>query len=229
MYKRILLYCLGVVFMAAGFIFNAKSGLGITPICSIAYCVSVFTGTTFADMTMVLFILCFFVAILIRRKKPHWTDWLQIPYCYLFAKCMTAFTALLPSPDSLVIKIIFLCCGIICVGTGATMSLSMHIVPNPGDYMVNCIGNRIHKSLGLSKNLVDIVIVGSVCIIALITKRGVLELGVGFGTLAAVVLTGRWMAIVNHFLLKKFNAVYENNYIKIFDNKDDEAVAEGKK
>jgi len=225
MAKRIIIYCIGVLFMAAGFIFNAKSGLGTTPICSIAYCVSVLTGTTFSDMTMILFALCFFAAILIRWKKPHWTDFLQLPYCFIFTRCMSAFAAILPSPTELPLQILFLVLGIVCVGTGATMTLAMHLVPNPGDYMVNCFGNRIHKSLGFAKNVVDVVIVGSVCIISLITHRGILELGVGFGTLAAVILTGRWMALVNHFFLNKYNQVYKSAYIKIFDNKDDEAVA----
>lgn len=211
--------------MALGFILNAKSNLGITPICSIAYCVSVLTGTTFSDMTMILFILCFFAAVLIRWKKPHWTDYLQIPYCFVFTRCMSAFAAILPSPDSLAVRIIFIALAIISVGTGATLSLSMHIIPNPGDYMVNAFGNRIGKPLGLAKNIVDIIIVGSVAIISLITGRGLLELGVGFGTLATMLLTGRWMALVNHFFLHKFNQIYESSYIKVFDNKDDEAVA----
>lgn len=225
MAKRILIYCIGVLFMAAGFIFNAKSGLGTTPICSIAYCVSVLTGTTFSDMTMILFALCFFIAVLIRWKKPHWTDFLQLPYCFVFSRCMSAFAAILPSPKSLPLQIIFLVLGIICVGTGATMTLSMHLIPNPGDYMVNCLGNRIHKPLGLSKNIVDVVIVGSVAIISLITHRGLLELGVGFGTLAAVILTGRWMAVMNRFFLVRFTRVYKGAYIPVFDNKDEEAVA----
>ena len=226
MSKRILIYCIGVVFMAAGFIFNAKSGLGVTPICSIAYCVAVLTNTTFSDMTMILFALCFFAAVLIRGKKPHWTDYLQLPYCFVFTRCMSAFAAILPSPESLVIKIIFLALGIICVGTGATMSLSMHIIPNPGDYMVNVFGNRIHKPLGLAKNITDIIIVGMVAIISVITHRGILELGVGFGTVAAVLLTGRWMALVNHFFLDKFNSIYKNGPIRVFDNKDEEMVAD---
>ena len=222
---RVTIYCVGVVFMALGFILNAKSNLGISPICSFAYCVSHETGTTFPDMTMCLFILCFLVALLIRGTKPHWTDFLQLPYCFIFTRVMSAFSAILPTPDSLAVRIIFLALAILSIGLGATITLSMHIIPNPGDYLVNIIGVKANKSLGLTKNIVDIIIVAMSVALALICRDNILECGVGIGTLCTMILTGRWIAVVNHFLKDKLRNIYESSPIKWLDAKHDLGIA----
>lgn len=222
---RVTIYLIGVILMALGFILNAKSTLGISPICAVAYCVSYITGLTFPDMTMCLFAILFFAAIILRGTKPHWTDFLQLPYCFVFTRCMSAFAAILPSPDSLAIRIIFLACAILCIGTGATITLSMHIIPNPGDYFVNVFAVKINKPLGLAKNIVDISIVAITVIIALLFDKNIMDAGVGPGTLATMLLTGRWIAVVNHFFREKMQNLYKSAPIRWLDSKQDVEVA----
>lgn len=222
---RILLYCLGLVIMALGFILNVKSSLGVTPILSIAYCVAYLTGVSFPDMSMILFVICFIIGMILRKRKPHWTDFLQLAYAVVFTRVMSAFAALLPSPESLAMRVVFLLLAIVCVGTGGVLTLAMRIVPNPADFMVNTIGTRIHKSLGLTKNIIDIILVACVVIIALITHNSILECGVGIGTLVPMVLVGRWMSLINHFFLDKFDHIHDHGYIRIFDEKGNDRVA----
>ena len=205
--------------MALGFIMNAKSGLGATPICSISYCVAYVTGLSFPDMTMILFVICFFTGVIFIGKKPHWTDFLQLPYCFVFTRCMSAFSALLPSPENLAVKIIFQALGIICVGCGASLTLNMHIIPNPGDFMVNAIAYRTRKPLGITKNIVDISIVAMAAIVALIFQKNVFQAGVGIGTIAAMFLVGRVIALVSHFFSDKLRAIYKNAPIGWLDNR----------
>lgn len=205
--------------MALGFIMNAKSGLGTTPICSIAYCVAYITGLSFPNMTMVLFVICFFAGLLLAGKKPHWTDFLQLPYCFVFTRCMSAFAAVLPSPEHIAVKIIFQALGIICVGCGASLTLNMHIIPNPGDFMVNAAAYRTKKPLGLTKNVVDISIVLMAVILALIFKKNIFEAGVGIGTIAAMFLVGRVMALVSRFFSDKLREIYKNAHIGWLDDR----------
>ena len=217
--KRIIIYFIGVLLMVLGFIMNAKSGLGTTPICSIAYCVAYITGLSFPDMTMVLFMLCFFAGLFLTGTKPHWTDFLQLPYCFVFTRCMSAFAAVLPSPEHIAVKIIFQAFGIICVGSGASLTLNMHIIPNPGDFMVNAAAYRMHKPLGFAKNVVDISIVLSAVILALIFHKNILQAGVGIGTIAAMFLVGRVMALISMLLSDKLRYIYKNAHIGWLDDR----------
>ncbi len=217
--KRVIIYCIGVVLMALGFIFNAKSDLGISPICSVAYCAGVIVGWTFSDCVMILFAICFFAGIWVRGTKVHWTDFLQLPYCFFFTRIMSAFSAILPTPDALWVRIIFLILAMLCIAIGATITVHMFIIPNPGDFMVKVISIRLKKPMGITKNVVDAGIIAIAVIMALIAGRNILECGVGIGTLCTMFGTGRIIALTNHFFLKKMEEIYDGSHIKWLDGK----------
>lgn len=85
---------------------------------------------------------------------------------------------------------------IICTGVGAAMSLSMQFVPNPGDGIVQALAGKFNKSVGLTKNVFDCL---SVCItlcISLIFAHTIL--GIGIGTVIAVLGVGRVIALFHH-------------------------------
>ena len=85
---------------------------------------------------------------------------------------------------------------IICTGVGAAMSLSMHYIPNPGDGIVQALSEKLNKSVGLTKNMFDCL---SVCItlcIGLIFAHTIL--GIGIGTVIAVLGVGRVIALFHH-------------------------------
>lgn len=73
------------------------------------------------------------------------------------------------------------------------MSLSMQLVPNPGDGIVQALGERFNKSLGLTKNLFDCLnLCITLCISIFVAHRIV---GVGIGTVIAVLGVGRVIAL----------------------------------
>ena len=75
------------------------------------------------------------------------------------------------------------------------MSLGMRLVPNPGDGIVQAAADALKKNVGLMKNCVDAgCIVLSLGISALFAGR---LTGVGIGTVLAVFLTGRVIAVFN--------------------------------
>ena len=53
--NRWIFYILGMVVLAAGITLNTKTGLGVSPIISVAYCVSQIFELNFGDMTFVLY------------------------------------------------------------------------------------------------------------------------------------------------------------------------------
>lgn len=217
--KRVTLYCIGVVLMALGFILNSKSALGISPLLSLAYCVSYLTGFSFADCTMIWYVICFALGLLIRGTKVRWTDFLQLPYCFFFSRIMSAFSALLPSPESIVLRILFLILAIICIGIGAAVTIHMYIIINCGDFIVKEIAVRLGKSVGLIKNLFDATIVCITIIVLLIAKRNILDV-VGIGTIVTTLGNGRVIAAVTRLFLPKMEEIYNGSYIGWLDGKE---------
>jgi uncharacterized membrane protein YczE len=90
--------------------------------------------------------------------------------------------------------------------------VAMHLIPNPADGLVQALGVRIGKSMGFAKNLFDAV---SVCItlaIGLIAAGRVI--GIGLGTVCAVLGTGRAVALCNHLFGKPMAHIMEQAPIR---------------
>lgn len=102
-------------------------------------------------------------------------------------------------------RLLILLLALLCTGIGAAMSLNMRIVPNPGDGIVQAISDCIHRSVGFTKNCFDVLNVTITIVISLVCT-GRLH-GIGIGTVLAVILVGRTIAVFNHFTKEKLTAL----------------------
>ena len=136
-------------------------------------------------------------------------DFLQIPLSLIFTRFLNVFSAVIPNLYSdrqstageMAVRVAVLIIAIILTGIGAAMSLNMRIVPNPGDGIVQAIADTIHKSVGFTKNCFDLTnITITICIS--LTFSGHL-VGIGVGTVLAMVGVGRTIAVFNHFTYAK--------------------------
>ena len=128
---------------------NTKAGLGISPIISTAYRFSDISGFSFGDTTFVLY--CIFVIGQLCLVKD-WKALLQIPFSIVFARFPNLFSTLFtiqPSPFPL--QIITLAAAILLTGISAALKVNMKIIPNPGDGIVNAIGQVIAKDIVSAK------------------------------------------------------------------------------
>lgn len=203
---RAAFYAAGLVILALGIVLNTKSGLGVSPIISGAYCAAEISGLSFGDMTFALYAV--FVAVemalhCIRRgERPLAVvlglDALQLPLSLAFTRFMNLFSAWIPAPAGLAARIAVLAAGIILTGIGAAMSLDMRLIPNPGDGIVQALADCFIKPVGLTKNLFCI---GVTAAISLIFARRLI--GIGFGTVAAMLGVGRVIALFNRLFLDR--------------------------
>ena len=163
---RGLWYMVGLVVLAFGITMNTKTGLGISPIVSVAYAVSQVGGWNFGDMTFGLYAIFVAVQLVLHgrsdlpaeeKKKRLGLDVLQMPFSLLFTRAMNVFLLVLPdvsqSPAS--IRALALLSAIAATGIGAAMSVDMHLVPNAGDGIVQTPSDTLRKPLGLVKNGFD--------------------------------------------------------------------------
>ena len=76
---RWVLYTLGMLVLALGLTLNTKTGLGVSPIISVAFGVSEIWGLNFGDVTFLLYGLFVAGQIALRRGRGWLADLLQLP------------------------------------------------------------------------------------------------------------------------------------------------------
>ena len=224
---RIFFYLLGLLVLALGLTLNTKTGLGVSPIISVAYSVSTIFDYNFGNVTLALY--CVFVLIemilhLVRGRRAArkegkalshanrtdsrlvlLMDFLQIPLSIVFTRFLNVFSSLIPdlygegkvTAVQMTLRVLVLVLAVILTGIGAAMSLNMRIIPNPGDGIVQAIADCIHRSVGFTKNCFDLVNITITTAVSLIFAGHLV--GIGVGTVLAVIGVGRTIAVFNHF------------------------------
>ena len=213
--KRILGYVIGMVILAVGLTLNTKVTLGVSPIISVSFVISEIMGLNFGDMTFVWYGIFILMEILIHliekasdKKKKLMMDVLQFPVSLIFTRFMNLFSLCIPVFEekyvgtffgSVIWRVEMLVVAILLTGFGAALSLDMRLIPNPGDGVVQTISDWIGKPLGTVKNIFDISCVAIAVAFSLIFNGRII--GVGIGTVCAMLGVGRVVAFVNSRLL----------------------------
>ena len=162
-FLRVFFYVLGMVLLAFGISLNKKTGLGVSPIVSVAYCVSQIGGFNFGNATFGLYALFVLVEVLAhlwicrrmqltrgRTRRVVFLDILQVPVCLVFTRGLNLFEALLPefAEDfagsfwgGYAGRILVLVLAIAATGVGAALTLDVKLVPNPGDGIVQALAD----------------------------------------------------------------------------------------
>jgi uncharacterized membrane protein YczE len=215
----------GLLLLALGITLNTKAGLGVSPIISISYSISQISNSNFGNVTFILYSTFVLIEVILhiiisRRKKRAnakyclkqviMMDILQLPLSLIFTRFMNLFSGFFPdlSTDcpgtfqgSIIGRVIILLIAIVLTGIGAVLSLDMRIIPNPGDGIVQAISDFCGKKVGFVKNCFDLFNVCFTSTICMISLGHIV--GIGIGTVLAVVGVGRVMAFFNHFCLTK--------------------------
>ena len=203
-FYRGLIYGAGIFVLALGLTLNTKTGMGVSPILSVSYSAAQILGFSLGDTTFVLY--CIFVAaeFALRGKNCRWYDLLQLPFSLLFSRLLNVYDQFvtydpLAHGPSANLGVLFL--AIVVTGVGITMTVNMRLVPNPGDGIVQALAERIGKDQGFAKNAFDIGCVAVTCLFCLATVGHII--GIGVGTIIAMLGVGRAVAVVNHFCKEK--------------------------
>ena len=204
---RWLIYGLGMAVLALGITLNTKTGLGVSPIISVAYCISQIFSLNFGDMTFLLYVLFVIVQLFLRDRSEWVATLLQIVVSLVFSRLLNLFDALIPydcARHGLAVNLGLLAAAIFLTGLGVAMTVNMRLVPNPGDGIVQAIAEKIGRDQGFTKNVFDLGCVAATVVLGLCFAGRVV--GIGIGTIAAMVGVGRAIALVNRFYQEKMLA-----------------------
>ena len=198
--RRRIIYLLGTLILGCGIAMNTKTQLGVAPILSVAWNLSELIGIPFSLMSFLYYCFLILLQLLLLGREFEPIQALQLIASFFTSFFIGVFGRILPTAVTPAGRGIMLLGAILLTGVGIILTVGARFVPNPGDGMAQAIARRTKKSLGFSKNLLDL---GSVLVAAALgfIFRGGL-MGVGIGTVVTMLLTGRVVAWLQKPILR---------------------------
>lgn len=191
--KKVILFFVGMLLIALGTVINTKTGLGNSAVGSLPFIISKITNLSLGLITNIIYVIFIILQIIILRKFDK-VILLQIPITILFGLLLDAINLLwFININNIFLSLLFLLISIICISLGMYLVLKQKIAYNTPDGLVNAISVRYSLSKGFSKNILDIILVALSIIISYIYFNKII--GVGIGTICAVILIGRGIGL----------------------------------
>lgn len=193
LFLRCVLCLIGMFLYACGVILTKNCDLGISPITSVAYAMSLISGISLGWCTSLFNILLFILQKALLRSKYTWRTLLsQAGMSILFSIFIDSAGILLGSicPSAYVSRIVLFAFGCFVLAVGMNLILHAKFVILPAEGAVAAIQSKSGLSFGTTKIAFDAVMVlmtSALTIIFLHQLKGIRE-----GTILAVVLIGNF-------------------------------------
>ena len=204
--KQMLICFIGFFFYASGVTVVKVCLLGISPITSTPYVISLICGLSLGTCTMIVNVFFFIIQRLVLKKEYTFKKFLgQFILSTIYAG-MIDFTSLLFGwivPHIYIIRILYLLFGCFVLAFGVTLVMIADFGILPGEGVVVCIQRVLNKPFGTSKVIFDCSMVIIAAIISLICV-GYVE-GVREGTLISALTIGFFSSIISKFISKHIN------------------------
>lgn len=204
-----MLFIISLFFSALGIAFTKHSGLGVSPISSVANVVSCkFDFLSIGVWLIIWNCVLILGQILILRRKFQLIQLLQIPLSFLFGY-FTDFGMLIVSGipvDLYPMKILMVIIGIIILSFGVSLSVIANVIMNSGEAFVKAVADTIHKPFGNIKIAFDISCVVMAVLLSLILFDFNI-VGTREGTVITALFTGAVVKFFNKILQKPINSI----------------------
>lgn len=191
-FKRYIVFILGLFFAGIGVAFTKYGDLGVSPISSVANVMSIkFPIMTLGSWLIVWNCVLILAQVIILRRDFKIYQLFQIPLSFLFG-WFTDFgmwiASFIPVPNYTV-KLVMLLIGIVVLSFGISLSVIANVIMNSGEALVKAISDTIHKEFGNVKIDFDVACVIVAVILSVIFFQGKI-VGTREGTIISALLTG---------------------------------------
>lgn len=201
---RLPMYFAGLFIMTVGIAFSVRSDLGVSPVSSIPYTLTVVWNVEMGLATFLFHIVLVLIQILLLRKKFKPKNLLQVAVGVVFGLFTTLcnnLVMMIPISDSLAVRAGLLAVSIIVVAIGLFLYVPADIMPLAGEGTMLAISeitgfkfSGVKIGFDVSVSMISL----AVCLIA-IHGMG----SVGVGTVVSAVLTGLILGIINRLFGEK--------------------------
>lgn len=196
--KRLTAYIIGLFIMTIGISFSLKADLGVSPVSSIPYSVTLITGLEMGKATILFHIFLIILQIIILRKDFKPKNFLQIVAAVIFGYFTTFSNNLLdfiPEGNDMIIKFIYLLISIVLVAFGIFLYLPADIIPLAGEGIMQAVSFKTNIEFPKVKIAFDtiMVIISIISCLIVIHSAG----SVGIGTVISAFLVGLTIKLIN--------------------------------
>ncbi len=208
--KRIVVYCLGFFLIAIGISISARSSLGVTPVNSIPYTVSLLTGFEQGICTTAFLVLLILVQFLLSPKSFSPFSFLQIICSFIFGWFVTLAnicTSFIPTPESYIVKIIYIIISLFFVAVGVFMYVNSDFLPLPSEGVMLTFSRKTKIPFHICKIGFDCSVVIIAALISILAKGELM--GVREGTIISAVFVGVIIKPISKKFLVKLKAFIE--------------------
>lgn len=199
---RVLIYVLGLLFLAFGVAFSVNSNLGVSPVNSLPYVVSLVVEQKLGTCVTVIFISYIVLQILILRKDFQWINLAQILCSTLFGKFVD-FAKMIVGDFTIptyVGRLVLLAVSIVLIAIGISAYMGVKLINMPMEGLTAAIAFKLPKAKFHNvKVVVDCVAVGTGIILSFVFLGGLF--GIREGTVISAVAIGKVIPYVNKFTL----------------------------
>jgi len=191
-FRRYIVFILGLFFAGIGVAFTKHGDLGVSPISSVANVMSIkFPIMTLGSWLIVWNCVLIVAQVIILRRYFKIYQLFQIPLSFLFG-WFTDFgmwiASFIPVPNYIV-KLVMLLFGIVVLSFGISLSVIANVIMNSGEALVKAISDTIHKEFGYVKVAFDVACVIVAVVLSIIFFQGKI-VGTREGTIISALLTG---------------------------------------
>ena len=195
--KRLVAYFAGLFIMTIGVALSIKSDLGVSPVSSIPYTMTLVWGIETGNATILFHAVLVLLQVLLYRRRFKPKNLLQVVIGIIFGK-FTTFSinsvAFLPTPESLVIRVGMTLLSTVFVAIGIFFYMPADIMPLAGEGVMQTISDLTGIPFPKVKISFDVsmVVVSLITCLVFIKSFG----SVGIGTVIAAVMVGVVLAFI---------------------------------
>lgn len=209
MWVRLPLFIAGILISSFGVALSAKCSLGITPIQSPPYVLSMLLPFSMGTITMMIHALFVTTQIILLRKKYNPKDLLQLVLALVYGRVMDLSTYLLRnlSPETYPARLGLCLLSVCIIGFGVYLTVAANVMFLAGEGLVSAITKVTGREFGKIKMIVDSSLLAFAVIVSLIFFHR-LE-GIREGTLIAAVGVGLMVQIYG----KLFSGIFRTSRV----------------
>lgn len=198
------MYFIGLFIMTIGIALSVRSDLGVSPVSSVPYTMTVVWGVEMGLATFLFHIVLVLIQILLLRRKFKIKNLFQIAVGVVFGLFTTLcnnLVMLIPIPDSLPFRIAMLAVSIIVVAVGLFLYVPADIMPLAGEGTILAVSEITGFKFSNVKVGFDVSLSVISLVTCLIAVHGMGSVGVG--TVVSAVLTGLVLGVITKVLGEK--------------------------
>ena len=193
--RRIIVYTLGLWVLAFGVAISVNSKLGVSPVNSLPYVVSLISGKELGTCVVIIFLIYILAQIVILRKEFKWFNLAQIICSTVFGYFVDLSKWILGdfALPTYAGRLVMLAVSIVLVSIGVFLYLSVDLLNMPMEGLTKAMSQKIFKKKPFHevKVLTDCTVVG-LGIILSFAFLGELQ-GIREGTVLSALLVGKVM------------------------------------